>query len=552
MQLTLCLLVNAAAAQSDLLLQGDQHVSQGRWDQARRAYEQARAAGADLEHDYSRARNLGSAYLRSSTPDLAQAARWLRAALQLRPEADDTRLLLAETLAQSGDYGPAIEQFQALVRSHPDSSEYVLSLARTMHLAAKPEASLPYLAAYLQRDPGNNAVRLEYARMLGFSRKYPEAMREYETVLKSEPQNLAAQVGVARVASWQKQLDRALELYDRILARHPTLWDARVGKAFTLMWLGRSGEARALFTELAQLRPDDLEVRDALTSLGGTPPENTTSQTPPEAQPQETLPLPPSPQRPVLQQAPPPMSSEAPDGQAEQPAKPASQRLKSDKGNHGASPQPQHSADSGNAAATADAGRNETGVAGQREQEQPQILGATAYLAPILVLLAGAILFWQARRTVQLARALTKEDSPRLLLARRRETETEKLLSGQVLIVHPDPALCEYVCSVLGTAGANVEAAENIAVALGWLENVECDAVIVSEQQVGGRPATDLFLWLKSRRPATELVLVTDDASSQTATLLQRGGALVLLEPFSASDVLAMTRLALGRRSVAV
>ena len=91
---------------ADLLQRADDAVEQGNLDTARRAYEQALKAGVSLRDDFKRARNLGICYLNGSQPHLPEAAAWLEAAWRLRPDDENTELLLAQALAWNRRFGP--------------------------------------------------------------------------------------------------------------------------------------------------------------------------------------------------------------------------------------------------------------------------------------------------------------------------------------------------------------------------------------------------------------------------------------------------------------
>lgn len=262
----------AAQGSSDALLkQADRYVLDGKTNQARAAYERALATGAQIEGDYLRARNLGLCYLDGTPADFAKAARWLEAAWRLRPDAEDTRLRLAQSLAWGGRHAQAVPHFRALAKAHPESANHVLGLANALYGSGNQDESFSVLSAYLDRYPSDSRVRLEYARNLGYARRFPDALSQYQAVLQAEPDNVAAQVGVAKVFSWQDNLDTALQLYDKILERNPQSYDAIVGKAFTLMWMGRKNDARNLFQTAQRRNPRDRDVSTALRTLGPAP-----------------------------------------------------------------------------------------------------------------------------------------------------------------------------------------------------------------------------------------------------------------------------------------
>lgn len=271
--LSLALAVPAVGQGSSdaLLKQADRYVLDGKTNQARAAYERALAAGAKIEGDYLRSRNLGLCYLDGTPADFSKAARWLEIALHLRPNADDTRLRLAQALMWGGRHSEAVPHFRALAKANPNSPSSVMGLANALYGAGHHEESFSVQASYLERHPSDTGMRLEYARNLGYARRFPDALGQYQAVLQADPDNVAAQVGVAKVFSWQDNLDTAIQLYDKVLAKHPQNYDATVGKAFALMWMGRKNDARTLFQAAARRNPGDRDVATALRTLGPAP-----------------------------------------------------------------------------------------------------------------------------------------------------------------------------------------------------------------------------------------------------------------------------------------
>lgn len=113
----------------ELLRQGDLAVLQGRFDAAMDAYQSAMRAGAVLDKDSLRSRNLALCELNAAPPDFVQAIRWFQVSLSLDPGNEDTRLQLARTLLRIGKFDQAAEQYRTLVQAHGDSTEYAIGLS---------------------------------------------------------------------------------------------------------------------------------------------------------------------------------------------------------------------------------------------------------------------------------------------------------------------------------------------------------------------------------------------------------------------------------------
>lgn len=249
-------------------------------------------AGAVLDQDFLRCRNLGRAYMNGKSPDHAEAARWLTRALELRPKSQDTRLQLARAQTAADDYKGAAENYGILAKAQPANTKYLLAWANSMLRSGDSDRAISVMQNYMRRNPSNTSMRLEYARLLAFAKKYEDAESEYQRVLKSDPTNATALVGLARISSWRGNFPRSVELYNKVLARNPQNYDAAVGKAFTLIWMGRKDEAHAMLETLAQRNPSDKEVAAALEKLE-TPPAEVAVQLP------KAPPAPPAPPSPI-------------------------------------------------------------------------------------------------------------------------------------------------------------------------------------------------------------------------------------------------------------
>ena len=259
--------ISAATDVSSTVRDADTCVSERKFDCAQALYERAQAEGTRFETDLPHARNLATAYLNSTHPDLAKAIAWLQVAVTLDPQSDSLRAQLAGSLVRSGNLDAAIDHYRILSESHPTSTEYGIQLATVLQQAGKSDAALQFLQASTEKYPSLVAFRVEYARLLNFTKQYPEARKQFLTALSIQPQNLIAQVGLAKATSYEGDQETAIQMYDRILARHPGSYDAIVGKAFSLLWSGQTAQAGVLLRQASVRNPDDPEVREALSNL---------------------------------------------------------------------------------------------------------------------------------------------------------------------------------------------------------------------------------------------------------------------------------------------
>ncbi|HUR36750.1 MAG TPA: tetratricopeptide repeat protein [Terriglobales bacterium] len=266
------LLLPLASAQNNtktLLEEADKLANDGKLTEARLAYEKAIKAGERVDTDYVRARTLALCYLNGTPQNFAEASKWFEAAIRLRPTAEDTRLLLAQSLAWGGKYPLAVQQWRLLLNAQPTNGDYIVGLSNTLYWKGDVILALVSLEQYLERSPNQVPVRLHFARMLGFAKRYPAALNQYQAVLQSDPNDLSAKIGIAKITSWQNQLDLALNMFNKILEKNPGYYDAVVGKAYVLYWMGDRDGSKKLFMAAHDRDPSDKEVAATLRALQG-------------------------------------------------------------------------------------------------------------------------------------------------------------------------------------------------------------------------------------------------------------------------------------------
>ncbi len=461
---------------------------------------------------------------------------------------------------------PALAAAEANVRA----AEQMVRQAKAWNAAGRYEEARHALVRYLERDSRSVAARLEYARTLSYLRQFPETLAEYRHVLSLEPQNLDAQVGVAKVTSWRGQFDDALVLYNQILRDTPGLHDALVGKAHTLLWLGRKEEAIALFLDALSRNPSDREVQRLLEELGVDAAAaleqaraNAALSGPPEPS-QDSAPDPPlgPAQEPALSLPPDaaaPLSADHPFAHPQPRPKPAARIPRKPAGAPPPSPSPDaHAAHS--------------------YLPAPLLM----HTVTVVVLLASGALAYRTRRVLAAGASMRRRPLPELrrpyelppsslssdaqvgagVLACPAERSSANaltpqpatLLWGRILVVHPDEQAREFTRRVLAGAGAEVLTLSRGEDALAHLEKSAYDVLLVNHQLPGGWTGMELYRWVRQHQPGAErsLLLVhpaQDDPHADQ--FLEESGALALTAPFTVSDLLAITRLALEKASLA-
>jgi signal transduction histidine kinase len=124
----------------------------------------------------------------------------------------------------------------------------------------------------------------------------------------------------------------------------------------------------------------------------------------------------------------------------------------------------------------------------------------------------------------------------------------------RVLIVDDDPALAENVGEIIssGSLGVETEIVGSAAAALGRARAHRFDLVLIDVRLPDG-DGTELVAPIRALGQHTEVVLITGNATVDTAVAAVRGGAFAyVLKPFAPLDLLDIARRALAQTALAV
>jgi CheY-like chemotaxis protein len=119
-----------------------------------------------------------------------------------------------------------------------------------------------------------------------------------------------------------------------------------------------------------------------------------------------------------------------------------------------------------------------------------------------------------------------------------------------VLLIEDEPAVMDFVRSVLERSGYKVVCAESGADALGLLASGEFHGVVSDMRTPGGVDGAQVYAWIATHRPqlASKLVFITGDiANEETAATLRRTGAPCVEKPFRVQQFIAVVEKTMGR-----
>ncbi len=236
---------------------------QGDYEKAREYYLQVLPS---YPRNFEALKNLAYCYFLMGPHGYAQAAQYYARAQEINPRSVEVDEYLSKCYLALKRYDEAAaiyRQLAALPNSPPNTLRRV---AEAYELAGRiPEAEAAYLNC-LQQNPRDLTARVGLGRIFSWENKYANALDQFHAVLSAHPDSSPALIGTARVLTWENKFAEGLQLYDRVLTSEPRNGEALGGKAFTLLWMGRPKESQAIFAELRQRYPEDIEIARGLES----------------------------------------------------------------------------------------------------------------------------------------------------------------------------------------------------------------------------------------------------------------------------------------------
>ena len=119
-----------------------------------------------------------------------------------------------------------------------------------------------------------------------------------------------------------------------------------------------------------------------------------------------------------------------------------------------------------------------------------------------------------------------------------------------VLLIEDEPAVMEFVRSVLERNGYSVVCTESGAEALRLLSTGEFHGVVSDMRTPGGVDGAQVHAWIATHRPALarKVVFITGDiANEETAATLRRTGAPCVEKPFRVHDFISIVEQTMGK-----
>ncbi|HEY4899212.1 MAG TPA: tetratricopeptide repeat protein [Terriglobales bacterium] len=201
-------------------------------------------------------------YIYTSTKHVPEAVVAYRKSVEAKPDVFESNLNLGILLARKGENAEAAKYLKAATQLKPTANTDE-GLARAwLSLGLIEEASDPQqaLAAYAQAaklTPNDPEPHLSTGQVLEKQNKFDEAAREYQAAAKLDPKSTQAMTGLANIYSKQKKYAEAETQLRKLVAIEPDNSNARVQLGRVLAAEGKTDEAAAFMSAEQSASSDD-------------------------------------------------------------------------------------------------------------------------------------------------------------------------------------------------------------------------------------------------------------------------------------------------------
>lgn len=192
--------------------------------------------------------------------DLGTAARWAKRAADADPGSEQAYLLWASCCEQAEDLECAQEAYDAGLEALPSSAE----LLRESGLFALQTGEIDLAVRRLEQSVSRQETpeaKSDLAFAYLFQERGEEAAELTASVVESAPSCFACWLARAEVLTRLDRPSEAVEAYRRAVGLQPEDADARWGLARALYRDGRAESSLALFEELVGESPEDIRLR---------------------------------------------------------------------------------------------------------------------------------------------------------------------------------------------------------------------------------------------------------------------------------------------------
>lgn len=185
-------------------------------------------------------------------------SQFLARAVELSPDASDTRVNLASSLLEKNDVAGAIAQLQSVLAQKPDYVPAIEILIQALVKKKDYAGAMREASAFEQKDP-NNPIAGNYIGGIDILMGDEKAARvAFEKVVEKHPEFFPASNNLALLAIKNKDLPRAASIYRGILKIDPNSLAALLGLHSVERAQGHADEADKALARAMQSHPNEV------------------------------------------------------------------------------------------------------------------------------------------------------------------------------------------------------------------------------------------------------------------------------------------------------
>ena len=174
------------------------------------------------------------------------ARRGYEQVLKQNPNSPRANLRLGILVSWDGELDSSLVLIARARAADPNDVEAALTHARVLSWNKQHGAALATYDTVLSREPGRRDAELGRAQTLSWTGRLDEADSIYRRLVRKNSSDRDARLGQAQVSAWAGRLEAAEQGYRAILAQHPRDIDATTGLAYVHYWRGNVAESRRL------------------------------------------------------------------------------------------------------------------------------------------------------------------------------------------------------------------------------------------------------------------------------------------------------------------
>lgn len=186
-----------------------------------------------------------------------EAIGWLNKVVELDPQDDEARILLAKIHASMGSFSEAVEIYQAILEKDPQNFNVMLMLGGLYARFQKFSQAQEILERLVEQNQDSYAAYYYLAKLYRELLFYDKALAAYRRALELNWSNMLA-LETADLYEREKQEEEAVKLYERILLENPS--DERL-RGYLARMLLRMGKVDRAIEELEKVRSYSPEPR---------------------------------------------------------------------------------------------------------------------------------------------------------------------------------------------------------------------------------------------------------------------------------------------------